>query len=268
VATHFRPLLSVLWFDQGKGSLLHLLIGTFVESFVDDTYGRRIHDDQRIISANAHAMIGTLIPQLCRLIRASYDPTLKQPDGKDALALLVSRAKPNGTDGWVYCLAEALLDRGANVNTRFNDQTTPLIDWASSSEGNDSATPYLMLLNRDADIDAQDGRGKTVLHWLAQRAHIEALKELADAGWLTAANLTLLNNAGETALETARRELNADDSVDVVQRRVICDLLREQATLWTEEARPLIHLLLSHSLRIPDLAHMVLSFVDGKERGQ
>jgi ankyrin repeat protein len=214
-------------------------------------------------------MIGALMPQLCALIRDGYDTTIKDEDGLDALALLIATAASKRKTDWVYSLFEALLDRSGNANTRSVDQMTPLIQWNVASEGNDSATPYLMLLNRAADIDAQDGSGNTVIHWLVAGAEIAVLKELADAGWLTAANLTLLNNAGETALETARRELRVDDDrVDVVKRRVICDLLREQATLRTEEARPLIHLLLSHSLRIPDLAHMVLSFVDGKERGQ
>jgi hypothetical protein len=48
---------------------------------------------------------------------------------------------------------------------------------------------------------------------------------------------------------------------------LLCNLLREHAALWTEEARPLIHRWLSDSRLIPDVASMVLSFVDGKERG-
>jgi hypothetical protein len=51
-------------------------------------------------------------------------------------------------------------------------------------------------------------------------------------------------------------------------KAIICDLLRDHSTLWVTHARPLMHRWLSHSLLIPDLAHMVLSFVDGKERGQ
>jgi hypothetical protein len=50
--------------------------------------------------------------------------------------------------------------------------------------------------------------------------------------------------------------------------RIICDLLRDHAVRWINETRPLLHRLLSHSLLIPDLAHIVLSFVDGRERGQ
>jgi hypothetical protein len=76
----------------------------------------------------------------------------------------------------------------------------------------------------------------------------------------------LLNNEGETPLQTAQRQLAADSANG--KRRVTCDLLRAATALWAEEVRPLIHRWLSHSLLIPDLAHVVLSFVDGKERGQ
>jgi hypothetical protein len=101
---------------------------------------------------------------------------------------------------------------------------------------------------------------------MAMGGNLPLAAALADGGWLVAADLTLLNNDGETALQIAQRKLTADLSDG--NKRIICDLLRDHAALWTNVARPLIHQWLSHSLLIPELAHVVLSFVDGKERGQ
>jgi hypothetical protein len=117
-----------------------------------------------------------------------------------------------------------------------------------------------------ADIDARDDAGKTVVHWLVEGAHLCTLEGLVDAGWLLVADLSLLSNAGETPLQVAQRQHGAQPTD--VKRRVICDLLRATQMMWTAKARPLLHQWLSHSLLIPDMASIVLSFVDGKERGQ
>jgi hypothetical protein len=172
---------------------------------------------------------------------------------------------------WSYRLTEALLDRGADINTRFNGGLTPLIDWSFGSrvpEDPDCSVTVgpLLLLARGADIDARSDNGTTCAHAIAIGCNLPLAEALTDAGWLAAADLTLRNKAGETALQVAQRMLAEHPNEE--HRQVICDLLRDHAALWTNEARPLIHQWLSHSLLIPDLAHVVLSFVDGKERGQ
>jgi hypothetical protein len=211
------------------------------------------------------------LPHICALIRSSYDTTIKRPDGKDALALLVSLLIPLGVERWSYRLADALLARGADINTRFDGGQTPLIQWALGNKPPNSMHPAcaigpLLLLQRGADIDARTDIGTTCAHAIAIMGNHHLASALADAGWLAAADLTLLNNKGETALQVARGMLSI--SPDEGKRQMICDLLRDHAALWTAKARPLIHRWLSHSLLIPDLAHVVLSFVDGRERGQ
>jgi len=124
----------------------------------------------------------------------------------------------------------------------------------------------LLLLQHGADIDARSDAGATSAHAIASWGNLPLAAALADEGWLAAADLALLDNAGETALQIAQRKLDEDRSDG--NRRIVCELLRDNATLWTHEARPVVHRWLSHSLLIPDLVHVVLTFVDGKERGQ
>jgi hypothetical protein len=124
----------------------------------------------------------------------------------------------------------------------------------------------LLLLQRDANIDACNSAGTTSAHAIAVMGNLTLAVALEGAGWLVAADLTMLDNNGETALQVAQRMLA--ENPDEEHRQMICHLLRDHAALWTNVARPLIHQWLSHSLLIPDLAHEVLSFVDGKERGQ
>jgi ankyrin repeat protein len=184
------------------------------------------------------------------------------------LALLAILNIPLDTTVWIYRLAEALLDRGTDVNTRFNGGRTPLIKWSAGTKPMHHGCMFgpLLLLQRGADIDARTDDGTTCAHAIASKGNLPLAEALADAGWLAAADLTLINNASETALQIAQRKLAANSADG--NRQVICDLLRDNAALWTTKARPLVHRWLSHSLLIPDLAHVVLSFVDGKERGQ
>jgi ankyrin repeat protein len=144
-----------------------------------------------------------------------------------------------GRGDWSHQLTEALFTCGADINTRFNGGRTPLIEWASWTKESACVAPYFLLLERGANIDAQDDTGKTALHWLAWHTHFGILQKLADAGWLAAADLTLLDNAGETPLQIAQRWLRAVPSD--VKRRSACDLLREHEALWTNMARPSIH---------------------------
>jgi ankyrin repeat protein len=212
---------------------------------------------------------GAALPYVSKLIRASYDTTIKRSDGKDALAMMVSSIILLGVETWPYDVVEALLDRSADVNTRFNGGLTPLIAWSFGVKPPmhpGCVIGPLLLLRRGADIDARMDDGTTCAHAIASEGNAHLAAALADGGWLAAADLTLLNNAGETALQVAQRELAF--TFDDGDRQLIHDSLRDHAMLWTAKARPLIHRWLSHSLFIPDLAHMVLSFVDSKERGQ
>jgi hypothetical protein len=181
---------------------------------------------------------------------------------------MVNSVIPVDTNVWSYHLAEALLDRGADVNTRFNG-FTPLIRWSFGMRppmDPGIAVGPLLLLEHGVDMDARHDNGTICAHAIAMGGNLPLAEALADAGWLAAADLTLLNNASETALQIAQRKLAENPNEG--SRRMIYDLLRDHATLWANEARPVVHRWLSHSLLIPDLAYVVLSFVDGKDRGQ
>jgi hypothetical protein len=265
------PLIDLSHRVEGKGSLLMLLIEMLAELEVSERNNDPTVQAKQEELDSAWKAFEPVLPHICALTRSSYDTTIKRPDGEDALALLASTGIPCGTSVWSYNLAEALLDRGADVNTRFDGGATPLIAWSFGSKPSMKpgiALGPLLLLKHGADIDVRMNDGTTGAHAIAINGNHPLAEALADAGWLAAADLTLLDNDGDTALQVAQHNLAVDSASDKEGRQVICDLLRDNAALWTNVARPLIHQWLSHSLLIPDLAHVVLSLVDGKERGQ
>jgi hypothetical protein len=265
------PLIDLTHRVEGKGSLLMVIIEVLTAIEVSERNSDPTVQAKEDELDSAWEAFTPALEHVCALIRTSYDTTIQRPDGKDALALLVSTGIPCDTTVWAYSFAKALLDRGADVNTRFNGGQTPLIKWSFGFSRKPTMHRGcqhgpLLLLQQGADIDARSDDGTTCAHAIASKGNLPAAEALADAGWFAAADLTLLNNKGETALQIAQRKLA--EHPDEEHRQVIYDLLRDHAALWTEEARPLIHQWLSHSLLIPDLAHVVLSFVDGKERSQ
>jgi ankyrin repeat protein len=253
--------------QHDSGSLLLLLLAALGE-LVDRRSSSRTTPTEMALLKEAEAAFGAALPHVCKIIRASYDTGIKGANGKDALALLASVAMPLSSDDWAYHLTDALLDRGANVNTRGAGGQTPLMIWSrgvTGPEDPDSVVGPLMLLQRGADIDARSNDGTTCAHAIARSGNAALAEALADAGWLAAADLTLLSHRGETALQMAQRRLKTEGGAN---RRTVRNLLIQQPAIWKTQVRPLVHQCLSHSFLIPDLAHMVLSFVDGKERGQ
>jgi hypothetical protein len=265
------PMIDLNYRVEEKGTLLMVLIQQFARGVLESND----EDDDNLFSGDEEPWddpaltIAPAVPHLCALIRASYDPTIKGPNGKDALALLVCKVIPKAVDHWSYLLAEALLDRGADVNTRFTAGWTPLIHWCAEGSWDanaEAACGPLLLPSCGADIDARDDEGWTAVHWMAVHGHYLMCKALADAGWIMMADLTLVTPGGETPLQIAQRKLGSDDTSP--DRRGICSLLREHARLWKEEVRPLLHQWLSHSLLLPDVADIVLSYVDGKKKSK
>jgi hypothetical protein len=253
---------------EGKGSLLMLLMKTVALTAPRDpdlvVRAKEEELDREALNASKPAL-----PFLCARIRASYDTSSKGPNGMDALTLLTHLIVPYKEDNWSYRVAEALLDRGADVSARFEGGSTPLIQWSLGNKPPihpGCAPGPLLLLSRGADIDARDDDGTTPAHAIAMKGNAPLAAALADAGWLTVADLTVLNNKSQTALQVAQEQLQANPGN--LDRRVVQDLLGQHAALWKEQARPLIHRCLSQAWLLSDLADIVLSFVDGQERGQ
>jgi hypothetical protein len=196
---------------RGKGSLLMLIIETYCEILKSCNAAAEAEEVQKL--KDADTAFATTLPHVCTLIRSSYDTTIKRPDGKDALALLTSLLIPLSTDVWSYQLAEASLDRGANVNTRFNGGCMPLIRWSLGVKppmDPGCAVGPLLLLQHGAGINARSDDGTTCAHAIAMGGNHPLAMALAEAGWLAAADLTLLDNNGETALQVAQRMLVAN----------------------------------------------------------
>jgi len=251
------PLVSLSHMVEGKGPLLMALIEALGSALIRGNDSEM----QQQLKQEALTAITPALPHVCALIRNSYDISLRH-DEWDALSWLTAVSRPLSADDWPHQLASALLDRSCDVNARVKGRT-PLLRWA---RGTLCCESLLLLLHRGADIDARsDFNGFTLLHSLAERKEAAMLKQLAEEGWLVVADHSVRNEAGETALELAQWKL-AEQPHDF-DRREICDVLRAQAALWQTKARPLLHRVLSHSLLIPDLADIVLDYMDGKEHG-
>merc|ERR1711871_1543027 len=74
--------------------------------------------------------------------------------------------------------AMTLVDKGADVNARDEDQNTPLHNACICGY----MTVALALLDRGADIHARDKNQNTPIHWACNRVDIQFAMALADRG--------------------------------------------------------------------------------------
>ncbi|MCE9508301.1 MAG: ankyrin repeat domain-containing protein [Alphaproteobacteria bacterium] len=94
-------------------------------------------------------------------------------------------------------IVKMLLDKGADVNARDNEDT-PLLIWAMLCAQNNVQIVELFL-SRGADINAKDRNGATPLMFAVNWGYTEVVRLLVERG----ADLSLKNKAGETALSLA-----------------------------------------------------------------
>jgi len=94
-------------------------------------------------------------------------------------------------------VAALLLDHGAQVNARTDDQQTALI--CASGEGRANLVDFL--LERGADIESIDEKGYTALLMAAEKGYSKAIAILLDRG----ADLSARNKDGSDSLILASR---------------------------------------------------------------
>jgi len=116
--------------------------------------------------------------------------------------------------------------QGVEVNGRDGTGRTPLM-LAADNEGFVPDDVMELLLNKGAEIDAQDPEGNTALIISAKVANFSGVEFLVNKG----ASLNLKNNAGETALTIARRihENQRIDQAKFIEERIVSILLKAGA---------------------------------------
>jgi hypothetical protein len=125
-----------------------------------------------------------------------------------------------------------------------------------------SAKGILVLLEAGADFDAMHEHSRTALYQLCDNVRLQVLREISEAGWLVMANLDLPGMGGETPIECLQAKLveNSDDA-DAAE---MLELFSAQKDIWTACARPTILAQLGvHEQLIPELAELIVSYIDG-----
>jgi len=121
------------------------------------------------------------------------------------------------------------------------------------------------------DINARDRKGSSVLHIAVQNKLKDVLMLLGMEGCLVDMDPTLQDENGETVIAVAERlALSVASNPNPYMRAEREDILffiQEQLKIWDQHVRPLILGELSTVL-IPDLASMVMDYVDGRNRQQ
>jgi hypothetical protein len=95
-------------------------------------------------------------------------------------------------------VGRCLVDRGANINAQDKDCDTPLIN--AAHRGHVEFTR--MLLERGAEIDAQNSSGDTALHLSIRKGHTQAVRLLLEHG----ADANVRNNLDDTPSMLASRD--------------------------------------------------------------
>jgi ankyrin repeat protein len=105
-----------------------------------------------------------------------------------------------------------LLDAGIEVNARYGNELSALM-WAAGHANDvpprEGAAMVRFLLERGAEIDPRDNRGRNALMIAAQRGHVEVVEILIEAGARTDLEDTQGKTAKVLALDAGHREVAA-----------------------------------------------------------
>lgn len=136
------------------------------------------------------------------LLKQGVDPNTKDALGRTALMYA-------GINGQTKVVMTALLEKGANVNSKSLDGTTALI--ASTIFSDPDAVR--LLLSRGADVDARDNEGRSALEWALVRLRTAPndrsflnLRERIQYGDLTTATAKEVNEVIEVLKAAGAKE--------------------------------------------------------------
>ena len=196
-----------------------------------------------------------LMPPLQKLLR-SFDPaTVDASTGNNALHELCRLFTLTPRSGYSHKLAKQLITLGVSVHARNKKGRTPLLELAASSPSSvRSASGVRLLLAHGADLNAQDDEGNGVLHYTVKQGALLLLEDLLGSSDARLLDLWAVNRAGHTAVDAANFEGSAAAGA--------AQLLQAQLVAWKQSVRPLLLDAFS-ALLIPDLAAVVMAFVDG-----
>ena len=225
-------------------------------------------DDVDLVTSDklaARQQISNAIPSLRQQLLRSFDPvTVDAATGNNALHELLRLIWPADPDCWSAEIIQMLIARGVSVHERNKAGCTPLVLQASVLDPTSfSACGMRLLLSHGADLNAQDDNGDGMLHHLAKRKAFIALVCLLSGDDVGHLDLHLVNSAGHTPADCAAIQLAQDPTAASAQQ--MHRLLMTHVAMWRQHVPPIIQSSLRGVL-IPDLAAMVMGYIDGSDK--
>lgn len=173
------PNLLLLGIDSGSAAVVKFII-------TEDYYGQGLNMShlQQAIDKGNEDVVAQLIPK-------DYNIEDRDENGRTLLSYAVNKCQED--------IARLLIFKfGADVNTKNTRGLTLLMISAGKGHGY-SGMVSLLLSSGEAEIDSQDNRGSTAMHWVARSGEYEAADMLIKEN----ADLNVRDNDGWTPLFVA-----------------------------------------------------------------
>ena len=190
--------------------------------------------------------------------------------GNSLLAELLAMSLPSAPTAWMCSLMRDMCAAGVPVQLRNNAGRTALLTAAERVGALHTRAIFVSVLAEcGADLNEQDPRGNGLLHILVHRASAALLTDLLSLPLATSIDLHLHNNDGRTAAELATQLLIEDWDEDLA---AVVRVMDAAMVRWNSDVRvPTLALLCDSAVEggqplIPDLAQLVLSYVDNSGR--